>query len=168
MKYCRQYIAGSIPISILKIRFVCIPVPVEKHIDITDAMLSWCDEWRHFYDENNKKEEAQKLHARIRKIFKLDFSLANARVCTIKNQALRIQHKNVKKSLCHRKTEKPILANLHIFQKCVGEHSFVARFELKNLSKNPFHNHFSYFPHILNEKYLIVRSCTISSTESAI
>ena len=135
MKYCRQYIAGSIPISILKIRFVCIPVPVEKHIDITDAMLSWCDEWRHFYDENNKKEEAQKLHARIRKIFKifqkifkkffdsakllaLDFSLANARVCTIKNQALRIQHKNVKKSLCHRRTEKPILQT-YTFSKSV-------------------------------------------------
>ena len=120
MKYCRQYIAGSIPISILKIRFVCIPVPVEKHIDITDAMLSWCDEWRHFYDENNKKEEAQKLHARIRKIFKLalEFSLANARVCTIKNQASRIQHKNVKKSLCHRRTEKPILQT-YTFSKSV-------------------------------------------------
>ena len=97
--------------------FLC--VPVEKHIDITDAMLSWCDEWRHFYDENNKKEEAQKLHARIRNVFKLvlDFSLVN----------------------------------LHIFQKCVGEHSFVARFEaiLKLVPK---------IRHILNPIYSILLS----------
>ena len=63
IKMCRTQIMPITLISNL--------LKVEKHIDITDAMLSWCDEWRHFYDENNKKEEAQKLHARIRLVFKL-------------------------------------------------------------------------------------------------
>ena len=32
-------------------------IPVEQNIDITVAMLAWCDEWRHFLDEKHKKEE---------------------------------------------------------------------------------------------------------------
>ena len=34
-------------------------VPVERNIDLTEAMLSWCDEWRHHYDEQNRKDEAK-------------------------------------------------------------------------------------------------------------
>ena len=32
-------------------------VPVERNIDLTEAMLSWCDVWRHHYDEYQKTRD---------------------------------------------------------------------------------------------------------------